>query len=259
MSQTIQDKPEGNTISSGPKHQLFRWFFTIPYEEYSAIQLSQNLKGFCKEFLFSGELSEGGYKHWQGCFSLKNKEYFNTVKNLFSQKAHIIPCKNWLSAKNYCKKLETHIEGPYDEFTTFIQLPKILYEWQQHVVNIITECPNDRIINWFWDSKGCKGKTTLCKYLYCHFNASILGNGALKDIAYCLGESPKIVCFNITRSNEHHINYGAIEACKDGLLFSSKYESKMKIFNSPHVFVFANFEPNKNMMSLDRWFIQEIT
>ena len=30
---------------------------------------------------------------------------------------------------------------------------------------------------------------------------------------------------------------------KDGLFASSKYESDMHISNSPHVFVFANFEP----------------
>jgi hypothetical protein len=37
--------------------------------------------------------------------------------------------------------------------------------------------------------------------------------------------------------------YETLELIKDGLFASSKYESDMHISNSPHVFVFANFEP----------------
>lgn len=253
MSQTIQEKPGGNTKSPGALNQLYRWFFTCPYEEYSASQLSQNLKGFAKEFLFSGEIGEGGYKHWQGCFSLKNKEYFSTVKNLFCNSIHLEPCKNWIKAKNYCKKVDTHLEGPYDENSSFLNLPEKLYPWQQEIVDICNTKPDDRTIHWYWESDGCRGKTTLCKVLYDKFKANIIGNGAMKDIAYSIDESPKIVCMNITRSNEEHVNYGAIEAIKDGLVFSSKYESKCKIFNSPHVFVFANFKPREENMSKDRW------
>lgn len=258
LSQTSQDKPEGNTKTSGARNQVYRWFFTIPYEEYSASQLSQNLKGFSKEFLFSGEIGASGYKHWQGCFSLRQKEYFSTVKNLFSQNTHLEPCKNWIKSKTYCKKEETHIEGPYDEKYEFVDLPDKLYAWQQEVVDLCTVKPDNRTIFWYWDAEGCKGKTTLCKILAVKMGASIIGNGAMKDIAFSIGEAPKIVAMNITRTNEGRVNYGAIEAVKDGLVFSSKYESKMKIFNCPHVFVFANFEPNYSSMSQDRWVVVEV-
>lgn len=258
MSQMSQGKPEGNTISSGAKNQLYRWFFTCPYEEYTKIQLSQNLRVWCKEYLFSGEIGEGGYKHWQGCFSLKNKEYFATVKNMFCQSIHLEPCKNWIKAKNYCKKIETHLEGPYDEKSTFLKLPDTLYKWQQEVVGLCMTEPDDRTVYWYWDKEGCKGKTTLCKLLNANFGADIIGNGAMKDIAFSIGDNPRIVCMNITRSNEGHVNYGAIEAIKDGLVFSSKYESRIKNFNPPHVLVFANFKPDIEMMSKDRWRIIQI-
>lgn len=258
MSQLSQEKPEGNTISSGTRHQLYRWFFTIPYEEYTASQLSQELKTWSKSFLFSGEVGESGYKHWQGCFSLKTKEYFHTVKNLFSNKAHIEPCKVWQRALNYCQKEDTHYEGPYDEKYCFLELPQKLFTWQSKVIDICLTKPDNRTINWFYDLVGNKGKTMLCKYLYVHFGACVVGNGALKDIAHSISINPTLVVFNITRSNEDHINYGAIEACKDGLLFSPKYESHMKVFNSPHIFVFSNFRPKEHMMSLDRWNIVEI-
>lgn len=242
-----------NTNKGLARNQLYRWFFTIPIEEYTASQLSQNLKSFCKAWTFSGERGEGGYLHWQGCFSLKNKEYFATVKNLFSVKAHIEPCKDWVRASTYCTKTDTHIEGPYDEKTIFLNLPDELYPWQKDVIELIKEKPDDRSIIWIWEADGCKGKTTLCKILASLHGAYILSNGCLKDIAYAVGDAPEIVCFNITRSYEDRLNYGAIEAVKDGLIFSGKYESKIKIFNSPHVLVFANFYPDTSKMSSDRW------
>jgi len=119
--------------------------------------------------------------------------------------------------------------------------------------------PDDRTIVWVWEENGCAGKTQFCKYMALKHQATILGNGAFKDIAQALPDNPKIVLFNITRDLEERINYSALEAVKDGLIFSGKYESKTKIFNSPHVVIFSNFEPRKESMSLDRWKIIKIS
>lgn len=261
VSQILSEKPDGNTKSSGARNQLYRWFFTIPYEAISLSQLSQDLSTFCKKYTFSGELSKSGYKHWQGCFSLKEKMYFHTVKNIFPESAHLQACKDWWKAVNYCKKEETHIEGPYDENTIFshIELPKKLYDWQERIVHMANQKPNDRIIHWFWEENGCTGKTTLCKYLAVKYDAVVLNNCSTRDGSFALPNNPKIVVVNLTRSNEGHINYGLLEAIKDGLIFSPKYESKMKIFNSPHIFVFANCEPDTSMMSKDRWRIHKLS
>jgi len=43
-----------------------------------------------------------------------------------------------------------------------------------------------------------------------------------------------------------------MEELKDGVLFSGKYESKTKIYDIPHVIVFANFLPKENALSKDR-------
>lgn len=253
VSQLSQAKPAGNTKTAGNMNQMYRWFFTIPYEAISASQLSQDLNTFAKKFLFSGEIGSGGYKHWQGCMSLKQKMYFATVKNIFPTSAHIEPCKDWFKALNYCKKEETHIEGPYTETSSFIKLPPTLKKWQQQVVDICITEPDDRSIYWIWEPDGNTGKTTLCKYLAVKHGATVLNNCSTKDGAYALPDEPKLVVVNLTRSNEGHINYGLLEAIKDGLIFSAKYESKMKCFNSPHVFVFANHAPDETKMSADRW------
>lgn len=94
-----------------------------------------------------------------------------------------------------------------------------------------------------------------------NYNA-IYVNGKGTDIkaAICeMKEPPDIVIFGYPRSTEDYISYGALEEIKDGIFFSGKYESRMKIFNPPHVYVFANFRPNEDEMSKDRWIIKNIS
>lgn len=232
---------------------------TLPSEDIEAPELSQNLLTFCKKFVFQKEKGEDtGYLHWQIYISLKTKEYFNTVKNLFPKAAHIEPVRNGWKAANYCCKSETRVEGPYTETSTFLKLIDNLYDWQARIRDICLAPPNDRDIVWVWEKEGNRGKTQFCKYMAVKHGATLLGNGAFKDIAQALPDHPKIVLFNLTRDLEERINYSALEAIKDGVVFSSKYESRTKIFNSPHVVVFSNFSPRIESMSKDRWKIIQI-
>lgn len=257
-----QVEPEGNTKTSGMKidktNQMYNWFFTLRYEDMNLSQLSQTLKEIAKKFCFSGELSKDGYKHWQGCFSLKTKERFATVKNHFPNTIHLEPCKNWFKSKEYCSKMETHIEGPYTEDYVFIKTIEKLYDWQTKIRDECLLEPDDRRINWIYDYEGNSGKTQFCKYMILKHNAIYLNNGKTQDIAYALPEDPKIVLFDFCRSNEEKINYQVIESIKNGIIFSGKYESKNKIFNSPHIYIFANFRPDLNKLSKDRWYLREI-
>jgi hypothetical protein len=43
------------------------------------------------------------------------------------------------------------------------------------------------------------------------------------------------------------------------MICNTKYETGVKVFNSPHIFVFANFPPDKpDELSNDRWIIKEL-
>ncbi len=141
-----------------------------------------------------------------------------------------------------------------------------LYPWQQQVVDEIEVEPDDRSIVWYADEEGCKGKTALCKFLCVRHPGEILVvSGKAADIKYALaelvskGKDPKAILFHYTRSNEQYVSYEAIEAIKDGLFFSSKYEAKQVVMNCPHVYVFANFLPDTEKLSKDRWCIREMT
>lgn len=260
MSQQSHSEPAGNTKTAGNPNQLYRFCVTLPYEETNASQLSQHLKQFCKLFTFQAEQGESGYKHWQIELSLLTKMRPLEFKNLLGfNKAHIEPTKNYFASKNYCSKNESRIEGPYTEKSTFLKCITELRPWQNKLLEKLKTEPNDRSIIWLYDPKGGSGKTQFSKYMAIHHNAIILNNGAFKDLACALPDNPEIVIFNFPRSIEGNINYGAIECIKDGLIFSAKYESKMKIFNSPHVVIMANFYPKIEELTEDRWEIIQIS
>nr|WAE42912.1 MAG: replication associated protein [Cressdnaviricota sp.] len=164
----------------------------------------------------------------------------------------------------YCsKKDETYRAGPWwlgiEEPITFI-LAK-LRPFQEDLMKIIIEKPNDRQVVWVVDPLGCAGKTAFAKHV-----CSIMPNEALyvcgkgADVKYAVSEhlenhSIRVVFFDFTRDTEGYVSYSAIESIKNGIFFNTKYESRMRIFASPHVIVFSNFEPDVTKLSADRWVI----
>jgi len=284
-----QQEPGGNTSPPVLKNkivttQCYRWQFTLkaePIEPEEPISQAEiiynNLKPFCKEFYYQLEMGknktvkntvnkgmpdecvyetvEEGYLHYQGCFSLITKHRMNEVKNIIGwNNVHLESPKNWNALKNYCKKEDTRILGPWSHLTNWIKTITVLYPWQKGVVDVISlPCTNERVVYWLWGATGNIGKTAFTKWAAVHLGATVIRGGALKDIAFSIPDDPKIIIFDITRTVEGRVNYEALEACKDGMIFSAKYESRMKVFNSPHVLVFANFEPELDKLSKDRW------
>lgn len=114
------------------------------------------------------------------------------------------------------------------------------------------ESQNDRQITWVNDPIGNTGKTYLSKHLVASQGAIRFTNGRTQDIAYAY-KSNSTVIFDFARSCEERINYQIIEDLKNGMIFSSKYESSCKIFKPPKIVIMANFAPNLSAMSQDRW------
>lgn len=257
-----QDEPRGNTKTRvSNTNQLYRWCFTLKAEGVSVSQMSQLLHEFAKEFYFQKELGEEtGYEHWQGCISLKQKHRFNEVKNILPHSTHIEPCKNWFKAKAYCQKEETRIEGPYNHNSIIVELDinkDNMYDWQKDIIEIIEKKPDKRKIFWFWDKVGNIGKSELCKYLYINYNCAFFTNAKTADIAYAY-KGEKIVVFDLPRTTEDRFNYNALEQLKNGMLFSSKYESGAKVFNRPHIIIFANWPPETTFLSEDRLVVRRL-
>lgn len=241
------------------------WFFT--WNEYPNDVVEILLETFtdCKKYVFQKEIGESGTPHIQGCIECLTKirpiEHFQLPKEIHWEKT-----RNREKASKYCCKCLTRSSENYwskgFKFNKPIKLISDLFPWQQDIVDICKSEPDDRKIYWYWEEKGCTGKTALCKYLYINYGA-ILISGNHKDVKNCIVEHmkkgndyPEIILVNLVRGEA--ISYKGLESVKDGIFYSGKYEGGMCVGNPPHVFVFSNTEPNLAMLSEDRWVVNEI-
>lgn len=133
----------------------------------------------------------------------------------------------------------------------------VLRVWQQTLVDKIIVPADDRTVHWIVDREGNKGKTFLSKYLVQELNAFYCPGGKHSDLAYLYAYQP-IIVFDFCRDQEERVPYALIESFKNGLIFSAKYESRMKIIRAPHVICFANFAPDESKLSADRWWIRYV-
>lgn len=130
-----------------------------------------------------------------------------------------------------------------------------LRDWQQDLLEECLNTPDDRKIVWYFDPKGGLGKSTIAKYLVRNHDA-IMVSGAKKDILHAY-DNQKIVLFDLSRTAEGRTSYSAMEDIKNGLFFASKYTSRMVVRDFPcHVIVFANWLPDLDALSHDRWDIR---
>ena len=126
------------------------------------------------------------------------------------------------------------------------------------MLEYIEKSPDARKVVWFVDEKGNSGKTYITKYLLTEGDALRFENAKSADVKYAYN-GEKTVVFDLSRSQETHVNYEVIESVKNGVVFSTKYESQMKVFKTPHVIIMANFAPDESKMSSDRWDIRYLT
>lgn len=128
--------------------------------------------------------------------------------------------------------------------------------WQKELVEMLRGEPDNRTVHWYVDVDGGKGKTTFCRG-YKEKKLFYTTGGKYADIFYAYEYQP-VVVFDLTREKMDSVPYGAMEALKNGLVFSGKYESQQKRFKSPWVIVMANFWPDRSKLSMDRWRIHNL-
>lgn len=137
-----------------------------------------------------------------------------------------------------------------------------LHEWQKDLEKCLLEEPTDREIIFIVDKEGCQGKTWFAKH-YCnvHEDAQFMEPGKKADMAYALQDNLRVLFLNVTRSTDpasQNYLYSFMESVKDGMVFSPKYESRMKYFGNVHVVVMMNEEPNQSLLSKDRYAITKL-
>lgn len=151
--------------------------------------------------------------------------------------------------------------------------------WQKTILEIAEGPVQNRKVHIVVDKNGNSGKSFLSNYLALKHGFLLLNPVSKKDLAYILattldsGIAVKGVIVDIARSivgsgiNEHLPNtammsvFNFIEACHDGRITSTKYESKTVWFPQPHCFIFTNHEVeirSEYTLSADRWNVMNL-
>jgi hypothetical protein len=254
--------------STGKKYR--KWCFTENNPEAGTWeQRVEKFKSLAKFWIIAREVGESGTPHFQGYVEWNSPMLFDNMKKLMPR-AWLAKAKGTTEQnRRYCMK-----QGDY---STNIPLPRretILckYEavewkcWQRHIIDLVDDqYGDDRTINWFWENDGNVGKSFLTKYLVLKYDA-IICSGKSADVFNQVntwlqdhGEaSPKLVVVDIPRCSMDYVNYQAIEAVKNGLLYSGKYEGGVCVFESPVVICMSNGPPDTDKLSMDRWNIHMI-
>ena len=133
-------------------------------------------------------------------------------------------------------------------------------EFQSKILAIIAERPNDRTINWVYDPLGGAGKSKLTMWLLCNKQA-FYASGKAADIFYAY-QKETLIILDLPRSTDGDwINYGAIEKLKDGIVFSPKFASglKLRAGENAHIFIFSNSLPDMKKWTHDRYNIIKVS
>ena len=127
--------------------------------------------------------------------------------------------------------------------------------WQRDLVDRLANPADDRSIDFVVDAEGGKGKTWLCRYMMTmNQKVQILGVGRKNDLAYLISTDKTIFLFNVARGQMEFLSYSLLEALKDRMVISTKYQGEMKTWtDNVHVVVLGNEEPDYEKLTADRY------
>lgn len=243
------------------------WCFTLnnPNLPEDALQFTGHPRVL--DYVIQEEVGESGTHHLQGYLRFKSKV---RPLSLFKTTAiHWEKTRSIEASKAYCSDAEKRKPGGQlwqnclpEPIIDYLD-GKELYPWQLKVTNILKEERDPRTIHWIWEPIGRTGKSSFARHLIIKQEPCTVTfvTGSAKDVKYAISqmkEVPKAVLVDYVRSQENFISYQMLEEVKNGLFFSPKYEAAMKVFNPPHLIIFANFPPEFTKLSLDRWKVWKI-
>lgn len=253
----------GNTKQISPcKH----WTFTLnnpSLEEFNRFKDSNS--SIVPRYVMQLELGELGNFHIQGYLMFASKKRAWSVfpnKRVHWEKVKYIP-----NTIYYCQKEDTRVEGPWFRGIDPIYR-HVIDQWSEWMIDlrkILESPPSMRKVHWVWDSKGNIGKTHFQKWVFSNMQDVVIISGKGADMKNCIVSFkeknyrlPKIVLINIPRSKEGFVSWSGIEEIKDMFFYSGKYEGGMVCGPNPHVMIFANYKPDPNMLSSDRWVFKKL-
>jgi len=266
----VGSRVEGNTNTSTPdksrKNAAKKWCFTVFSEiEMGTPVVDPLAPAFhgCKWLAGLETCPESGRLHYQGYVEFPIKVRPIGYKG-FPKHWHWEKCRGTREENiAYCSKEDTNPLGNLRP-TEVVWSPEP-YGWQARFLPELLVWPADRRkIHWKWSEQGSIGKSDFARYLVVNHDA-LLCAGKASDMKFMImkykeehGNGPRIVIFDVPRSNMSFLSYQGIEEIKNGVFASTKYESQMVVINPPHVLVLSNDEPWPDKMSPDRYDTEQL-
>lgn len=125
--------------------------------------------------------------------------------------------------------------------------------WQTELSELLKSPVDRRKVYVVTDTVGDSGKTYFAEN-FDPTGSMIVNNGSFADIAYTFiqRECTRVVYFDYGRELET-FPYRMVEALKNSVISSSKYESRSVRFEPVHVVIFTNTYVDLTKLSADRW------
>lgn len=112
-TQLTEDVPVPRTTAPRTDSQSRSWFFTYNNPTETAEGIYERLKDRTQFLVLQSELGASGTPHLQGCITYKQATRFSRAKADFPL-AHLEIPVDVARARNYCKKTDTRVAGPWE-------------------------------------------------------------------------------------------------------------------------------------------------
>lgn len=236
-------------------------------------ELLEILKGVFVKGSINYEMGKGGQKHFQCTVIMKypKRKRASWVQDLLTDNYpelqfpvldYCKKCRNKWASDNYTQKSETAMCDPWvwgDSESRDLKLEDLPeeYPWQDKIVKRYEpEAPTfNADIHWYYDEEGQIGKTMTGRFLVMKQGFYILSGGKEKMRHLAAKHPARGYIFNITRDEEDKLSYAGLEQVSDQM-FADTFGSEMSgmiVRRGAHVVVFANFSPNYEKLSRQRW------
>jgi hypothetical protein len=138
---------------------------------------------------------------------------------------------------------------------------KPLRVWQAKLWRYLDGPPSDRKVKFIIDPQGNTGKSWFARYYEenSHKKVQLLTSSKHENLAYAYKVDTNVLFMDVPRSKYEYLSFDFLESVKNGCLFSGKYASCTKRFDTPHVVVFMNQMPPMDKLSTDRYDVEVIT
>jgi len=272
---------------------LSYWSFTVSCN-YTSLpdpeRMRSILSEFGKQWCFQLEQGHNANKqHYQCRIILPQPQKTETLLTVFEQRIYdrrditFLPESNNSIAQGglsfYVMKDDTRVDGPWHDPT---YTPKKVVDYnfedlscmstplpfQQAIMELVQQPPDDRTINWLYNPAGCAGKSKLMKYLRSRgeFDFARIPLGSATQIkTSCVDKGPHKIYFvdlpKVRGGDERQQElFSAIEEIKNGWVESAMYGKVQELLMMPpHVWCLSNELPNLSYASRDRWVIWTIS